>query len=338
MNAAYYIGNRSFQVEACRTGAPQYGEISLEVAYCGICGTDTHIFHGAMDQRVQMPQVIGHEASARISAIGSGVSGFSVGDAVVVRPLDHRAETPADRGYSHICKGLNFIGIDSPGAFQAKWNVPAFTVHKVPEGIDLKLAALCEPLAVACHDVRIGAVQEDELVVVIGGGPIGMLVAMVARAAGARVILSEINESRLEFARGLGFEAVSPVKTNLTELCLERSDGSGADVVFEVSGARAAAATMTDLLAIRGRIVLVAIYPKPVELNLFQFFWKELKLCGARVYEPEDYEKALQLLAAQSLPLEAMITRVAVLSEIQSAFEALDATPDAMKVIIDCQA
>jgi 2-desacetyl-2-hydroxyethyl bacteriochlorophyllide A dehydrogenase len=190
---------------------------------------------------------------------------------------------------------------------------------------------------VACHDVRIGKVQRDELAVVIGGGPIGMLVAMVARNAGARVILSEVNEARLHFARSLGFEAVSPVQTDLKQMCEDHSGGSGADIVFEVSGAKAAALGMTDLLAIRGRVVVVAIYPQPVELNLFHFFWKELTLHGARVYEPEDYKKALELMASGTLPLEKMITKVEPLDRIGDAFAAIDREGAGMKTLIDCR-
>jgi (R,R)-butanediol dehydrogenase/meso-butanediol dehydrogenase/diacetyl reductase len=336
MKAAYYHGNKTFQIAPSAPIAPGPGEVRLNVAYCGICGTDIHIFHSAMDKRVRIPQIIGHEASATVAEVGEGVEGFQPGDPVVVRPLDNRAETPADRGYSHICKGLKFIGIDSPGAYQNSWTVPAFTLHKAPAGIDLKLAALTEPLAVACHDVRLSGLKSEELAVVLGGGPIGMLVALVAKSTGARVVLSELNPFRLEFARRLGLEAVNPMETDLVKLCQERSGGSGADVVFEVSGAKAVALGMTDLLAIRGRIVIVAIYPQPVEINLFHFFWKELQMRGARVYEPEDYDQALALLASGRLPLQKMITRVVPLDEVQSAFEELDASPSAMKVLLKC--
>lgn len=337
MKAAFYSGNKTLTIKDVEPVRPGPGEVRLNVAYCGICGTDMHIYHGAMDKRVSIPQVIGHEASATVAGIGAEVVGFAVGDPVVVRPLDNRGETAADRGYSHICRNLKFIGIDTPGAFQNSWTVPAFTLHKAPANLDLKTAALAEPLAVACHDVRMGRVKKGELAVVIGGGPIGMLVAMAARAAGAEVILSEVNEQRLEFAAGLGFTAVNPLHTDLKKLCEDKSGGSGADIVFEVSGAKSAALGMSDLLAIRGRVVLVAIYPQPVELNLFHFFWKELSLVGTRVYEPEDYEKALQLMAAGSLPLDKMITSVEPLEGIGNAFAKLDNNPTGMKTLIDCR-
>ena len=256
---------------------------------------------------------------------------------MVVRPLDNRAETSADRGFSHICQKLKFIGIDFPGSFQSSWTVPAFTVHKLPAGLDLKTGALAEPLAVACHDVKMGEVKPGELAVVIGGGPIGMFVALVARHAGARVVITEISPFRIAFARSLGFEAFSPKEVDLPAWVREQSGGSGADIVFEVSGSKAAALGMTDLLAIRGRILLVAIYPQPVELNLFHFFWKELRLIGARVYEPDDYEKAIQLMASGELPLAKMITEVQPLEKLSEAFQRLETNPEAMKVLIDCQ-
>lgn len=337
MRSVIYEGSGKFSVAPGTAIPPGAGEVRLSVAYCGVCGTDIHIAHGAMDKRVKFPQVIGHEMSGTVAEVGEGVPWLSVGDKVVVRPLDNRAETPADRGFSHICKGLKFVGIDSPGAFQSSWTVPAFTVHKLGPETDLKLAALTEPLAVACHDVKMGRVAAGELAVVIGGGPIGMLVALVAREAGARVVLAEVNPHRLEFARSLGFDAFDPTKVDLPAWVREQSGGSGADVVFEVSGARSAALAMTDLLAIRGRAVLVAIYPSPAELNLFQFFWKELQLIGTRVYERDDYERAIALISSRKLPLEKLITETRPLEQLPETFSQLTSNPNAMKILIDCR-
>lgn len=336
MQAAHYCGNRRFSIDTSEPLQPGPNEVRLDVSFCGICGTDLHIYHGAMDNRLSLPQVIGHEMSGIVSEVGKNVFGLAQGDRVVVRPLDSRGEMPADRGLEHICKNLKFMGIDSPGALQSSWIVPDFTVHKLPEGVDLKTAALAEPLAVACHDVRMSGIKPGQVAVVIGAGPIGVLIAMVAREVGARVALSEISAYRLEFARSLGFSAFSPLEDGLAPWISKESDGSGADVVFEVSGAKAALLGATALLAPRGCLLLVAIYPQPVELNLFHLFWKELKVQGARVYEREDYERAIQLMAGKALDLGRLITRVISLDQIQEAFESLESDPNAMKILVQC--
>jgi (R,R)-butanediol dehydrogenase/meso-butanediol dehydrogenase/diacetyl reductase len=331
----YYEGAGAFAVRDAPAVAPGPGEVRLDVAYCGICGTDLHIAHGAMDHRVGVPQVIGHEMSGTIAEVGQGADSFDVGERVVVRPLDSRGETPADRGFSHISRNLKFLGIDTPGAFQSSWTVPAFTLHRLPDGVTLRHAALAEPLAVACHDVRRAELAADETAVVIGGGPIGLLVALVARAEGARVVVSEVNPVRLELARELGFETADPSATDVAAHEAIAGNG-GADVVFEVSGSAAGALAMTQLACLRGRIVVVAIYPEPQPVRLFDFFWKELQLRGARVYEPEDYERAIELLAHGMLPLERLISRVEPLDRLPGIFA--DPSPNDVKVLIDCRA
>src|SRR5690242_2748213 len=188
-----------------------------------------------MDARIRPPQVIGHEMSGTVAELGAEVDGLRVGDPVVVRPLDTRGETPADRGHSHIGRNLKFLGIDAPGALQASWTVPAFTVHRVPDGLDLQHAAFAEPLAVACHDVRRGEVAAGQLALVIGGGPIGVLIALVARARGARVLLVEIDEGRRALADALGLTVLEPGDT-VDAAVAGASGGAGVDVVFEVSG------------------------------------------------------------------------------------------------------
>jgi len=337
MLASFYEGNHTFSVTEKSVQPPAEGEVQIKVAYCGVCGTDVHIYHGMMDKRVKMPITIGHEMSGVIQAVGSGVTGYEVGEKVVVRPLDNREEQPSDKGFSHICKKLKFIGIDSPGAMQQYWNVPAFTLHKLSKDTDLKLAALVEPLAVACHDVRLSDLKKEEVAVVLGGGPIGMLVAMVAKSKGARVILSEVNKVRVKLATDLGFEVVNPAEVNVTEYIEKETQGRMADVVFEVAGVQPTIDLMTEIAGIRGRIVMVAIHGEAKPVNLFQFFWKELKLIGARVYEKEDYDAAIDLVTKNELPFEAMITKVEPLTNIQSVFENIDKNPDGMKVLLDCQ-
>lgn len=337
MKATQYQGNQTFSIIDKKVEEPAKDEVRIKVAYVGVCGTDVHIYHGMMDKRVQIPVTIGHEMSGVIDAVGENVTNFSVGEKVVVRPLDDRKVKASDKGFNHICEELKFIGIDSPGAMQQYWNVPAFTLHKLKQNTDLKLAALIEPLSVATHDVRLSGLTKDETAVVLGGGPIGLLVAMVAKEVGAQVIISEVNPKRIEKAKALGFDVVSPVDTDLVAYVKEKTNGRLADVVFEVAGVQPALDIMTELAGIRGRIVVVAIHGEKKPIDLFKFFWKELKLIGARVYEKEDYEKAIQLITANELPFEDMITDVQPLSNIQQVFENIDNNPDGLKVLMDCQ-
>ncbi len=309
MKSAQYRGNRSVAVGSSEVIKPGPGEARLEVSYCGICGTDIHIFHGAMDQRVHMPQIIGHEVSATVAEVGDGVGAVAAGDRVAVRPLFFGEPASFDKGFAHVGKNLKFIGIDMPGGMQSSWTVPAYTLHKLPESLSMEQGAMIEPAAVACHDVRLGEVKSGETCVVIGGGPIGLLIALVAIEKGARVILSEVNESRLSLAETLGIEVINPSQVSLSQAVSALTEGAMADCVFEVSGSAAGVEVMTDLPNVRGRIVMVAIHPQPKPVNLFKFFWSEIKMIGARLYEEQDFDEAIRMAASGNLQLDKLITQ-----------------------------
>jgi 2-desacetyl-2-hydroxyethyl bacteriochlorophyllide A dehydrogenase len=337
LKAAFYEGDRRLSVRECVPVAPAPDEVQVKIAYCGLCGTDLHLFHGKMDHRMQLPQVFGHEVSGTVAVFGAEVQGFSVGDPVTVRPLAPCGDCPACRaGNSHVCQRLKFIGIDRPGGLQALWTVPASTLHRLPKGMSLRTAALVEPLAVACHDVQRGRVQPGDYVVVQGGGPIGILIALVAREAGARVLVSEVNPFRLQLARDFGLDALNPAEKDIVAYVNEETATAGADVVFEVSGSTAGSQTMTKLAKVRGRIVIVAVFGQSVNVDLFQFFWRELEMVGARVYEPRDFDQAIALLAQQKLPLDQLISEVCSMEDTQAAIERLDSGGSVMKILVEC--
>ena len=337
MQAVFFEGNRTFRVGESVAVAPGAGEVQIRVSFCGICGTDLHLFHGAMAHRLTLPHVMGHEMSGTIASVGSGVAGWRAGDRVTVRPLDPCGHCPACvAGHSHICHNLKFIGIDTPGALQGIWTVPAHTLHRLPDSLGLREGAMVEPVAVACHDVRMSDLKQGELAAVIGGGPIGILVALVAQARGARVVLAEVNPFRVKLARDLGIDAVNPLEIDLPQLVNDHTGGAGADVVFEVSGSQAGADTMTKLPRTRGRIVVVAIYAEPPKVDLFRFFWRELKLTGARVYEAEDFELAIELATAGRLPLAKLITDVLPLNRLEDAMHRMEGGGDCMKILVSC--
>ena len=337
MRAAFYEGHESIRIGECAPVPPGQGQVQIQVSHCGICGTDLHVFHGKMDHRVTFPQVIGHEMSGTLTAIGEGVAGWNAGDRVTVRPLDPCGACPACRaGHSHVCQKLKFIGIDSPGAMQGRWTVPAHTLHRLPDNLSLEQGALIEPIAVACHDVRLGEVKAGEFCVVLGGGPIGVLVASVAKNEGARVVVSEVNPFRLKLAASLGLETVNPRETDIPAFVNRETGGAGADVVFEVTSSAAGAELMTKLPRVRGRVVVVAVFSEPPKVDLFQFFWRELKLCGVRVYEPQDFEKAISIAASGRLPIDRLITNTVPLEGLKPAFRQLESGGEVMKILIQC--
>lgn len=333
--AAFYEGNRRFSYGECATVPPRAGEAQIRVAYGGICGTDLHIYHGNMDRRVSTPQVIGHEISGVVTALGDGVEGVKLGDPVAVMPLNTDRCLERDAEYSHICEHLKFMGIDTPGGFQSYWTVPAYTLHRLPPTLPLMYGALVEPLAVACHDVRMGQVRAGEKVAILGGGPIGTLIGMVAQSVGAEVIVSEINPYRLDFARALGMDAVNPLETDLASYVMNKTADHGVDVVFEVTGTATGAEMMTKLPRIRGRIVIVGIAAAPAPVDLFRFFWRELNLQGARVYEHQDFDRAIELAGAGNLALDRIITQIRPVEQLQEAIEILEKGGDVMKILIE---
>ncbi len=338
MRAAVYLGNQTFRVQEHEPRPPGPGEVQLDVAYVGICGTDLHIKHGAMDGRVTIPAVIGHEMSGTVRAVGDGVGGFGPGEAVTVMPLDWCGRCPAClAGHQHVCHDLVFVGIDSAGAMQESWTVPERLLVRLPDGLALDHAALTEPLAVAVHDVRRGQVRRGERVLVVGGGPIGLLIACVATAERADVLISEPNPYRRGVAERLGIATVDPATTDVAEEVLSWTGGAGVDVSFEVSGSPSGLRAATHALRVRGRVVVVAIHPEPVPVDLHRMFWRELELVGARVYERADFERASRMLAGADIPAAPLISAVQPLDRIADAFAALESGGEVVKVLIECQ-
>ena len=334
---AAYARARTIVVDDAVLAAPGPGKVRIDVAYTGICGTDLHIFHGDMDARVSAPAVLGHEMSGRVAAIGEGVEGHRVGDPVTVMPLSWCGTCPACRaGHSHICHNLVFLGIDAPGSMQTSWTVPASTLVKLPETLPLDHAALVEPTAVAIHDVARAGLEPGEYALVVGGGPIGVLIALVARRNGARVILVEPDPHRRALVAQFDLLVLDPGGKDVAAEVADWSGGAGAAVAFEVSGAAAGVTTAVDALATRGRLVQVAIHPHPRPVNLHRFFWRELTLIGARLYERADFEAAARLLADGEIPAAALISRIEPIERATDAFSTLETGAGVMKVLIDC--
>ena len=335
MKAAVYVNKGKVVVR--EVPIPQIGqaEALIKVECAGICGTDLTIMSGNLP-RVRPPLIMGHELSGEIVEMGGGETGLKVGDKVTVRPLLSCGKCYAcQMGWDHVCQYLRLLGIDVDGAFAEYVKAPLETIHKLPEGVSLDLAALTEPLAVAQHVITVSNLKIGDKVAVIGAGPIGVLVALMAKRGGAsKIIVSEVNEYRLELARTLGFTVIDVNKVDPVSRVLELTNGMGADVVYEVSGTASGTLQMVDMVKIRGEIILVGVHEKPDPTNFTQATFKEVVLRGSRVYTKIDYSRAIELLIPERDNLRSLISHRFGLEKASKGLDLVRQRGKAMKILL----
>jgi (R,R)-butanediol dehydrogenase / meso-butanediol dehydrogenase / diacetyl reductase len=334
MRAAFYQGARTFTTGEMEKPAPGRDEALLRVRRVGICGTDLHIFQGHLDHRVPKGGVIGHETFGEVVE-APGASGFTSGDRVVVEPVVCCGACRACRmGASYLCYQLKVLGVDLPGGMREYWAVSASRLLRVPDSISDDHAALIEPLAVAVHDVNRADVKRGDAVLVFGGGPIGTLIALVARHRGARVAVAEVNPFRLDILEAFGLERVGP-GTDVVKWTDQWTDGTGVDVAFEVTGNPLAARAVADVVRVWGTVSIVAIHAEPVPVNLYQMFARELVMHGSRLYARADWEEAIRLVASGAVPVGPLVSRRIPLESLQRGMEEALGGGPVMKVLVE---
>jgi (R,R)-butanediol dehydrogenase/meso-butanediol dehydrogenase/diacetyl reductase len=337
MRSSFYEGERRFRIGPAPMPTPAAGEALLRVRRVGICGTDLHIFQGHLDHRIPRGGVIGHETLAEVAEAPSG-SDFRTGERVVVEPLRTCGACRACRtAAAYLCYRLRVLGVEDPGGMQEYWAVPTDRLLRVPATLEDDAAAVIEPLAVATHDVRRAEVRTGDAVLILGGGPIGALIAMVARHRGARVVVTEVNPFRVEMLRKLGLEVLGPGQ-DTARFVEEWTGGDGADVVFEVTGNPAAVRAMTGLVRVQGTISMVAIHGEPLPVDLYRFFARELTMHGSRLYSRDDWEEAIRLAATGAVTPAPLVTRRIPLESLQQGMEDTLHGGPVMKVLIDLSA
>ncbi|MGH7277578.1 MAG: zinc-dependent alcohol dehydrogenase [Candidatus Rokuibacteriota bacterium] len=333
MRASFYEGARTFRTGDAPVPTPEAGEALLRMRRVGICGTDLHIYQGHLDHRVPRGGIIGHETFGEVED-APAEGGFRAGDRVVVEPLAVCGHCRAcGMGASYLCYGLKVFGVDVPGGMRQYWNVPVARLLHVPASLGDDAAALIEPLAVATHDVRRAGVTRGDAVLVFGGGPIGALIAMVARERGARVMVSEINPFRLGILKSLGLDTVPP-GADVVKFAHDWTGGPGVDVAFEVTGNAAAVRAVTDVVRVWGTVSIVAIHAEPIPVNLYQMFAREVTMHGSRLYAREDWEEAIRLAAAGAVTLEPLVSRRIPLEALAEGMEEALAGGDVMKILV----
>jgi len=336
MKAAVWYGEKDgIKIEERGNPSLEKGEVLIKVGACGICGTDLMIYKGKFP-RSHPPLVPGHEFAGEIVETFNTSSGLKVGDRVLVNPLFYCGKCVACReGFTNACPKLGLIGVDIDGAFAEYVKAKEDKVYKIPSDFPFEEAALVEPAAVAYHTVKIAELQVGDVVVILGAGPIGLLVAMIAKMAGAsEVVLAEVLGYRLEFAREQGFSVIDASKTDTVKEIQKITNGKGADVVFDTAGTSKTAGQLLFLVRPKGKITVVGLYKQLAGVDLFNMVIKEASLSGSRVYTDIDFEKVVQLVISGKLNVAPLISHRLSLEETEKGIKLVDEGKDVIKPVV----
>ncbi|KAH7109884.1 D-xylulose reductase A [Dendryphion nanum] len=304
--------------------------VLLQVNYTGICGSDVHYWcNGRIGHFVvKKPMVLGHESAGTVIEVGSKVKSLEKGDRVAMEPgIPCRCCTRCKEGKYNLCAAMAFAATPPYDGTLAKYYVlPEDLCYKLPENVSLEEGALLEPLSVAVHLVRQSGIKYGDSIAVFGAGPIGLLCCAVAKAYGARKIISvDIQKQRLEFAKQFAATATfEPGKGSAQEdaqrLIQENDLGSGADVAIEASGAEPSIQTAIHVLRQGGSYVQGGMGRDSVSFPIITACTKELTVRGSFRYGPEDYKTALDMVARGTVRVKDLISKTVAFEDAQAAF------------------
>ena len=300
------------EVESPRVGPD---DLLVRVQAGSICGSDVHVFEYSRGfEYIKPPFIMGHEFTGVVEQVGSAVGGFAVGDRIVSEGVYFCGQCRACReGRTNTCRDFKIVGLHFAGGFAEYAAVPACYAHRVPDAIEPKCAALVEPVSVAVHSFRQGPrIEPTDVVVVTGVGPIGILVAQLARLAGARRVLvtglDVDEETRMPIARRLGLEVVNVQRADLGQLVRDLTDGYGADVVYECSGARPALLQGIELLRKGGHLTLLGLQSVAAEIYFTPIIRREISIHTSITSAWPDFEAAIDLMARGAVQVEPLVT------------------------------
>lgn len=336
MKALVYTGPKVVEVKDVELPAKKEGQVKLKMKYCGICGSDIGIYLGT-HPRAKAPLVLGHEFLGEVVEDGKK---FKKGDRVVAYPLLSCGHCLACRsGNAHVCNTLGLIGIDADGGLSEYGYVDEDVLFKVPEGVSDKAAATIEPLAVIVRAVHQSGFKALDTCAVIGAGPIGMITGMFLKHMGAsKVFISDVDSKRLKKAEEFGMIPVNVKEESMEKVVKDATDGEGADVLFECSGAEIAAMQMSDITRVSGHICMTSVHKAPHNVNLRDINFKEQTLVGTRVYTKEEFRQAVEYSAQINDDLEKIVSHVVPMKESFKVFDMIaDPSFGTVKVLVDCQ-
>jgi len=303
------------------------GEALIKVKSAGICGSDLGAFRGA-NPLVKYPTVIGHEIAGEVILVDKNDRGIEIGDHVVLDPYIYCGHCyPCSLGKTNCCESLMVLGVQTEGGMMEYRNHPTKLLYKVSKSLDWQVVPVIEPLCIALHSLKQSEAKAGEHIVVIGAGPIGLLIAMAAIHYGIAPILVDILEDRLSFARKLGIQYTinSNEKDAVKEIAVITKNRM-AECVIEASGSNAAIPRTLDFVSYAGRIVYTGWPKSPVEFPTSIITKKELTVRGSRTSNAE-FPEAIRLIENNILDVRPLITRVVPFEELPGIFPLVNDNP-----------
>ena len=342
MKALVKKANGKGQIELMDYPVPQVrdGYVLLRIEAAGICGSDLKIY--ADDHPYFPPVILGHEFSGVIEEEGPGVQGWKKGDPVVseVHGLVCGRCRFCLSGEKHVCPFKRALGWGIDGGFAEYVNVPSWLLHRMPDGVSFEEAALMEPLAIAVHGILERArVEPEDVVVVLGCGPIGLLALQMAKAEGAsQVFITGVNldeKRRLPMARMLwADQAINVQKEDPVALVKDRTGGIGADLVIELSGSPAAISQGLRMVRTHGRFLAIGIPVEPeVALPWKEIIFKAPSLIFHFSSCYSSWERGLSLLARKKVDVKSLISKALPMKDWEEGFN-LAKSGEAIKVLL----
>lgn len=303
--------------------SPKSNQILLEVKAASICGSDVHIYEWTKGYEwMPLPLIIGHEFSGRIVECGRDVKGLQEGERVVCIPIVPCGRcAPCKNGRINICENIQGIGFHINGAFAKYVLVPRNIagIFPIPKHISYEIGALCEPLSVALHAIETSQIRFGESSVVIGPGPIGLLITQCLKAMGVTKVFVtglEMDKERLRLAEKFGAESINIEEEDPIKVVKSSMGGKGTDVVFEASGNPAALSQAINMVKKGGEIVVVGIFSKPSVIQFTPIVRCEIRIKGSYGYTFQTWKRALSLLSVGKLNIEPLITHILPLDKI----------------------
>jgi len=342
LKALIYTKPYSFEYSDFPDPAAGDDDVLIRVKACGICGSDVHGFTGKTGRRIP-PLIMGHEAAGIVEGLGSNVSGFEKGDRVCFDSTVYCNKCEAClAGLFNRCDKRQVLGVSVPafkrhGAFAEFVAVPSWIVSKIPDELSFVHAALLEPVSIGTHAANRAPITNDDTVVVIGAGTIGLFILQAARLRGAaKVIAVDINEFRLDLAKKLGADKlINPLKSDLSEAILQETEGKGASVTLEAVGYAKTFADAVSITRMGGHIVAVGNLEKKAEFDLQQLIAKEHTFTGSYASSGE-FVDCIELVASGKINVEPLISNVLPLEEGPDAFERLlKAEENLVKIVLE---